>query len=57
LSKEDWHPFLYNIRVSQLSLLARSKHHAATTYQNPRPVDKDDHLVIASGQNARMSKK
>jgi hypothetical protein len=54
LSKEDWHPYLNNIRVSELSLLARAKHHAKTAYRSPRPVDRDDPLLISAGQNARF---
>ncbi len=36
LSKEDQNPYLYNVRVSELSLYARCWHHAKTKYRYPQ---------------------
>lgn len=54
LSKDDYCPFLHNVRVSELSLFARSKHHAKTTYRYPRRIARDDGFIIAAGQNSRF---
>jgi len=55
LSKEDTHPFVYNVRVSQLSLFARAWHHAKTTYRTPRPINRQDEFIVRCGQNARFA--
>lgn len=54
LSKEDYHPFLFNVRVCELSLFARSKHHAKNNYANRRSVRRDDPFIVSTGQNARF---
>lgn len=54
LSKDDFCPFLFNVRVSELSLYARAKHHAKTVYRYPRRINKDDPFLVASGQNSRF---
>lgn len=54
LSKEDYHPFLFNVRVCELSLYARAKHHAKTAYSGRRSVRKDDPFIVSCGQNARF---
>lgn len=54
LSKEDYHPYLFNVRVCELSLFARSKHHAKVNYGNRRSVRRDDHFIMSTGQNARF---
>ena len=55
LSKEDSHPFLFNIPVSKLSLYARAWHHAKTTYRTIRPVDQADPFLIGLGFHRRFA--
>lgn len=55
LSKNDTHPFLHKVRVSELSLFARAWHHAKTTYQTPRPINRQDEFIVSCGQNARFA--
>lgn len=55
LSKEDRQPFLFNVRVSELSLYARAWHHAKSTYRSIRPVNKADPFIVSCGQNARFA--
>jgi len=54
LSKDDYCPYLHNVRVSELSLYARAWHHAKTCYRYIRPIDKSDPFIVGSGQNARF---
>lgn len=55
ISKEDNCPFMYNIRVSELSLFARAWHHARTRYRYPQPVNRVDDFIVSCGQNARFA--
>lgn len=55
LSKEDNCPFLFNVRVSELSLYARAWHHARTKYRYPQPITKCDDFIVSCGQNARFA--
>jgi len=54
LSKEDYHPFLFNVRVCELSLFARAKHHAKTNYGNRRSIRRDDPFIVSTGNNSRF---
>jgi hypothetical protein len=57
LSKEDYHPHLINVRISELSLFARAKHHASNSYTTPiARVREDDHMVVSARQNVRFFK-
>lgn len=49
ITKEDCHPFMKNVRISELSLYARAQHHIKTKYRAPRPVDTADHFMVAAG--------
>lgn len=49
ITKEDCHPFIKNVRVSELSLYARAQHHIRNKYRKPRPVDTADHFMVAAG--------
>ncbi len=55
LSKEDRAPFLYNVRVSELSLFARAWYHARKTYTYPQKVNKADSFIVSCGQNSRFA--
>lgn len=55
ITKSDYHPYLYNVRVSQLSLFARCWYHAKTTYRYPRAVSKTDDFIVSCGQYARFA--
>ena len=54
LSKDDYCPYLIGVRVSELSLYARAKHHAKNYYRTIRPIDKSDPFIVGSGQNSRF---
>lgn len=54
LSKEDFHPFLFNVRVCELSLYARAKHHAKVNYNARRSVRRDDPFIVSTGNNSRF---
>ncbi|CAF0865324.1 unnamed protein product [Rotaria sp. Silwood1] len=55
LSKEDRSPYLFNVRVSELSLYARCWYHARTKYRTIRDIDKVDEFICSLGQNARFA--
>ncbi len=55
LSKEDRAPFLYNVRVSELSLFARAWYHTRKTYTYPQKVNKADAFIVSCGQNSRFA--
>lgn len=54
LSKEDYCPYLYNIRISELSFYARANHYVKTNYRVVRPIDRADAFIVNAGQNARF---
>lgn len=49
ITKEDYRPFLKNVRVSELSLYARTKHYFITKYRKPMPISKDDGFLFGVG--------
>lgn len=49
ITKEDYCPFMYNVRVSELSLYARAKYHIKNVYKKPGKIDKADHFMVAAG--------
>lgn len=49
ITKEDGHPYLKNVKVSELSLFARSNHHIKTTYRVPKPINKADAFMLSCG--------
>ena len=55
LSKQDFHPYVYNIRVDDLSFFARCWYHAKTYYKTVRPLDRADFFITSCGQNARFA--
>lgn len=54
ISKEDKCPFLFGVRISELSLYARAWHHAKSTYKTLRPIDKSDPFLVGLGQYQRF---
>lgn len=49
ISKEDYFPYMFNVRVSELSLYARAQHHIKNKYRRPDNVDKADYFMVAAG--------
>jgi hypothetical protein len=49
ITKEDGHPFMKNVRVSELAFNARVTHHVKTTYKKVKKIDTADHFMISAG--------
>lgn len=49
ITKTDSHPFVKNIRVSELSFFARATHHVVTKYKYPGVVDRADDFMVSAG--------
>lgn len=49
ITKEDAHPYLKNVRVSELSLFARAQHHFKTTYTKPGEINRADGFMLSCG--------
>lgn len=49
ITKEDYCPYLKNVRVSELSLFARTKYYCKTKYVKPGIIDKADEFIFGVG--------
>jgi hypothetical protein len=55
ISKEDRCPYLFNVRVSELSIFAKCWHHAVTSYTYPQEINRADPFIVGLGQYSRFA--
>lgn len=49
ITKEDGHPYMKNVRVSELALWARTNNYLKVKYRHPGKIDRADHFMVAAG--------